>query len=204
MDRERLEASLEGINHLLSHLHGEVTDLEESYSQVLLVLRKLEGACEIDDLTKLMRRKSFFHKWNALLNECEKINEACGVMMIDIDHFKKVNDEHGHPVGDEVIKGVAQLLKQFESNNCVVGRYGGEEFVIATKGTDSELHGTAELIRRMTEKLDLPVKCTVSIGIATADDSSYDPNDLLKAADDALYAAKAGGRNQVKTKYPKI
>lgn len=211
MDRERLEASLEGIRHLLSHLHGEVTALEESYSQVLLVLRKLEGACNIDDLTGLMRRRSFFQKWEALLRECQSLNEGCGMLLIDIDHFKRINDTHGHPTGDEVIKRVASLLKQFESSDCFVGRYGGEEFAIAIRGSDAELLGTAELIRRGAEKLHGPVmdengkpsetvqwKCTLSVGMASAHKEGYDAPRLLEAADKALYEAKNRGRNQVR------
>src|SRR6185437_9722110 len=137
MDREQLkkEASLEEIRHLLSHLHGEVTALEESYSQLLQVLRRIEGAANIDDLTGLLRRRAFFDKWNALLDECQRLNAQNGVLMIDIDHFKRINDTHGHATGDEVIKGVASLLKQFESPNCIVSRMGGEEFAVAIKGS---------------------------------------------------------------------
>src|SRR5271154_409981 len=136
MDRKQLKAaSLEEIRHLLSHLHGEVTALEESYSQLLQVLRRVEGQANIDDLTGLLRRRAFFDQWNALLDECQRLNDENGVLMIDIDHFKRINDPHGHATGDEVIKGVAALLKQFESPNCIVGRMGGEEFAVAIKGS---------------------------------------------------------------------
>mgnify|MGYP001562730490 CR=1 FL=1 len=215
MDQKRLEANLEGIHHLLSHLHGEVTALEECYSQTLLVLRKLEGVANLDELTGLMRRRSFFQGWNALLDECRKLNETCGVLMIDIDHFKKINDTHGHPTGDEVIKRLAALLKQYESPDCVVARFGGEEFAVAIRGTEAEILGVAEFIRRGAERLHGPVigpgglpsssvewKCTLSVGMAAATGakgpSSYNPSALLKAADDALYDAKKRGRNQVR------
>lgn len=213
MDLERLEASLEGIRHLLSHLHGEVTSLEESYTQVLHVLRKLEGACEVDDLTGLLRRRPFFQKWEALLEECRKLNESCGMLLIDIDYFKKVNDTHGHQTGDEVLQRVAGLLKQFESPRCIVSRYGGEEFAVALRGTDAELVGLAEMIRRGAERLHGPVigrdgqpsrevewKCTLSVGLATAkgpNSAGYSAVKLLSSADAALYAAKQKGRNRV-------
>src|SRR3989338_4385039 len=93
---DQLAASLEGIRHLLSHLHGEVTALETSYSQVVSVLRKFEGLCDIDELTGLRRRQAFFQKWETLLSECRKLNENCGVLLIDIDFFKQINDTHGH------------------------------------------------------------------------------------------------------------
>lgn len=212
MSQERLEASLEGIRHLLSHLHGEVAVLEEGYSQVLMVLRKLEGACNIDDLTGLMRRNAFFRKWEAMLEECQRSNQGCGVLLVDIDHFKRVNDTHGHPTGDEVIKRLAGLLKQYESPDCVVGRYGGEEFVVAIRGTDAEILGQAEMIRRRAERLHGPVldregkpdgkvewKCTISVGMASARiEDCFDAPRLLKAADVALYEAKQKGRNQVR------
>jgi diguanylate cyclase (GGDEF)-like protein len=210
MDQERLEASLEGIRHLLSHLHGEVTALEDSYAQVLLVLRKFEGVCDVDDLSGLLRRRAFFHRWETLLQECQRLNESCGVLLIDIDHFKRVNDTHGHPTGDEVIKRVASLLKQYESPNCVVGRYGGEEFALAVRGSDAEVLGLAEFIRRGAERLHGPVigpdgapqsgvewKCTLSVGMASARKEGYDASRLLKVADVALYEAKRKGRNRV-------
>jgi len=211
MNREQMAARLEEIRHLLSHLHGEVTVLEDSYGQVLSVLRRLEGAANIDDLTGLLRRRAFFQQWQALLDECQRLGESCGVLMIDIDHFKKVNDTHGHATGDEVIKRVASLLKQYESPDCIVSRLGGEEFAVAIRGSDAEVLGIAEFVRRGAEKLHGPVidkegnnssnvewKCTLSVGMASARKEGFDASRLLKAADEALYVAKQKGRNQVR------
>src|SRR5687768_4331613 len=89
MNQERLEAGLEGIRNLLSHLQGEVAVLEQGYAQVLLVLRKLETACDVDDLTGLMRRNAFQKRWEAMLEEGQRLNTGCGVLLIDIDHFKR-------------------------------------------------------------------------------------------------------------------
>jgi len=210
--REKLVGSeLQGIRHLLSHLHGEITALEQNYSEILHVLRKFERACDIDDLTGLLRRAEFFRKWQALLEECERVGDQCGVLLIDIDHFKRVNDTHGHPTGDEVIKSVSSLLKQYESPSCIVSRYGGEEFAIAFRGTDAEVLGVAEFIRRGAERLHGPVigsdgqpsstvewKCTLSVGMASARKVGFDAPRLLTAADQALYEAKRKGRNQVR------
>lgn len=212
-NQNQLSTQLEGIRHLLSHLHGEVATLEESYSEVLDVLRRLEGVATRDDLTGLLRRSPFFQKWQVLLDECRKLNENCGVLMIDIDHFKLVNDTHGHPTGDEVIKKVAELLKTYESPNCVVARYGGEEFAVAIRGTDAELLGVAEMIRRQAERLHGPVigkggtvdpkvewKCTLSIGVSTSRGTAgFSAPQLLQTADAALYDAKRKGRNRVRT-----
>jgi diguanylate cyclase (GGDEF)-like protein len=157
-----------------------------------------------------LRRRAFFRKWQALLDKCRELSENCGVLMIDIDHFKRINDTHGHPTGDEVIKRVASLLKQYESPRCVVSRLGGEEFAVVVQGTDAELLGIAELIRRGAERMHGPIiggdgkpsgkvewKCTLSVGMASARKTGLDASRLLKAADEALYRAKEKGRNQV-------
>lgn len=210
MDLEHLEKKLEGIRHLLSHLHGEVTTLEVQYSEVLHVLREVKGEHETDDLTGLLRRRSFFSKWNDLISGCQRKNDSCGMLMIDIDHFKQVNDTHGHATGDEVLKRVSEYLKTFSSPNCLVGRYGGEEFAVAIRGSDAEILGIAEMIRRGVERLHGPIidsngkpsrtvewKCTLSVGMASAHKVGFDAPRLLQAADQALYRAKRSGRNRV-------
>lgn len=220
MDRKQLEASLQNIHHLLSHLNGEVTELEAGYARVLSVLERFEDAIATDDLTGLLRRNAFFKRWEALLQECQRLQLGCGVLVIDIDHFKKINDTHGHPTGDEVIKRVAGMLKQYVSPHCIAARLGGEEFALAIRGTDAEILGIAEFVRRGAERLHGPVigpegekpgansggvewKCTLSIGMASAGSQAqsagptYDASRLLKGADLALYQAKNKGRNRV-------
>lgn len=211
MDRENLKSELKGIRHLLSHLHGEVAALEQAYSGVLSVLRRLEDVAFTDDLTGLLRRNPFFKKWADFMEKSQKAGESCGLIILDIDHFKQVNDQHGHPTGDEVIKKVAALLKNYESPNCFSGRLGGEEFVIAVRGTDAEILGLAEFMRRGTERLHGPVieptgkpsekiqwKCTLSGGVASSKMLGYNTDKLLASADEALYFAKKKGRNQIK------
>ncbi len=210
MSQKRLAENLEGIRLLLSHLHGEVTALEASHAQVLLALQKLEGASDIDELTGVLRRNAFFKKWHELLQRCGKAQENCGVLMIDIDHFKQVNDRYGHFTGDEVLARVSGMLKQFISPRCEVGRLGGEEFAVAVRGTDAEILGIAEFIRRGAERLHGPVKdargqalgnvewkCTLSVGMASTRSEGYDSSRLLRTADEALYRAKSKGRNRV-------
>jgi diguanylate cyclase (GGDEF)-like protein len=210
MNQANLEANLREIRNLLSHLHGEVAVLESSYSRILLVLERFEGEADYDDLTGLLRRRTFFRKWQSLLKECERVGNETGVLMIDIDHFKRINDTHGHPTGDEVIARISSLLKQYESPSCHVSRLGGEEFAIAARGTDAELLGMAEMIRRGAERLHGPVigrdgkpssrvewKCTLSVGMASAHKTGFDASRLLKTADEALYSAKRKGRNRV-------
>jgi diguanylate cyclase (GGDEF)-like protein len=211
MNQERLETTLEKIRHLLSHLQGEVTTLENRYSEMLLGLRRAEQSSSRDDLTGLLRKGSFDARFKTTLDLAKKRGENCGVLMVDIDFFKQVNDNHGHPTGDEVIRRVAQLLETYMGPQSFAGRMGGEEFAIVVPGNDAEVLGVAEFIRRGAERMYGPVigpdgaprpgvvwKCTVSLGMASTAKEGHDPQRLIAAADAALYAAKRSGRNQVK------
>jgi diguanylate cyclase (GGDEF)-like protein len=125
-------------------------------------------------------------------------------MVLDIDHFKRINDSYGHDVGDRVLERVAEVLRSCIRGTDVVCRYGGEEFVVV--GADSDLDSSlkcAERLRHAVEtevsaafaQLERPV--TVSIGVALRNESTRTPEMLLKAADEALYIAKQSGRNRV-------
>ncbi len=210
MKQANLESALEGIRHLLSHLHGEITTLEGQYQRVLEALRRVEKKQDRDDLTGLLRRTEFFLKWKELLELCENVGEACGIMIVDVDFFKQVNDTHGHLTGDEVLKRISGVLKEYESPNCIVGRFGGEEFVVGLKSSHANSLATAERIRQDVERLHGPVldenglpskvewRCTLSVGMASSHEHGYDAPRLLQAADKALYEAKRNGRNRVK------
>ena len=201
MEREHLlSESLLSIRHLLSHLQGEVAALETSWSQVLLVLDKLEDACKVDELSGLYRRGAFFDAWSRM----QAGGHETGVILIDLDHFKSVNDTYGHACGDAVIRAVGEVLGRFQSPGwCVAGRLGGEEFAIAFRGTREELLGTAELIRRLISRLEFSCSttasrwtCTASLGLALHAES-VSLAETLNVADQALYRAKGGGRDQV-------
>jgi diguanylate cyclase (GGDEF)-like protein len=201
VERERLLAeNLLSIRHLLSHLQGEVTALESSWSQVLLVLSKLEDACRVDELSGLHRRQAF-------RDEAEKLyqsNPSVGVMLIDLDHFKKVNDTHGHAAGDQVIRAVGEILGRFQAaGRCVAGRLGGEEFAVALRGDEAELVGTAELIRRLIARVEFHCpkqgvtwSCTASLGVSLWG-AGLTLDQILADADERLYRAKDQGRNRV-------
>ena len=128
-----------------------------------------------------------------------------GVLMMDIDHFKRVNDTYGHPVGDEVIKGIANAISgEIRKEIDVVARYGGEEFVVALIDTTPEgMIETAERIRKAVGKLEFnvhltdPLRVTVSIGAFLVEPEFTDMKKAVNNADQALYKAKDGGRNQV-------
>ncbi|GAA0426372.1 hypothetical protein Aca07nite_32030 [Actinoplanes capillaceus] len=173
----------------------------------LLVLARMYGlvtaqrrAAVTDSLTGLHTRRHFTQ---ALAVECRRATRAghgVGLLIIDVDHFKKVNDGYGHPAGDQVLREVARRLAAGSRAGGVIARYGGEEFVVLAPHTGpGELYALAERLRE--EMAGLPVdiggdllSVTVSIGAALA--VHPDPEALLHDADEALYAAKAAGRNR--------
>jgi diguanylate cyclase (GGDEF)-like protein len=123
-------------------------------------------------------------------------------LVTDIDFFKKVNDAHGHDVGDVVIRGLGEILRRAKRANDVVARFGGEEFVVVCEETDAKgAMLLAERIRKEVETCsfatpDGPLKVTCSIGIATFPEAGRDWESLFRAADGALYVSKSGGRNR--------
>ena len=159
-----------------------------------------------DGHTGLINKKTLFEKLRAEKSRADRSKYSIGVLMMDIDHFKSVNDTYGHPIGDVVIKGIADTIsKEIRSDIDIVARFGGEEFVVGLIETDANgMVETAERIRKAVQKLSFdihqaePLRVTVSIGAFL-----LQPNfngDLQKAvnnADQALYRAKEGGRNQV-------
>jgi len=121
--------------------------------------------------------------------------------MTDIDFFKSVNDRYGHATGDQVIKTVADVLKNCSRDTDIVGRYGGEEFCVILPNLDLEKAAqVAERIRNAIEKISCSgVKITVSMGVSSLKQSTNKPDELINQADKALYAAKKSGRNRVVT-----
>jgi diguanylate cyclase (GGDEF)-like protein len=164
---------------------------------------RTEVAALVDPLTELSRRHVLDE---ALRREAERLRRTGGSMalvMIDLDHFKRVNDTHGHPVGDRVLARVGRLLRSSARNLDLTARYGGEEFAVLLYDTDREgAISFGERLRRNLAGMDVevdgtePVRVTASIGIAVAADL-VDPEALLVAADSALYRAKLGGRDHL-------
>jgi diguanylate cyclase (GGDEF)-like protein len=134
---------------------------------------------------------------------CKRINLSMGVLLIDIDYFKKVNDQYGHLAGDDVLRHLAKVISGILRSSDVLGRYGGEEFcVFLPNTTESDALGLAERIRAAVEASPLKVnkaniKATVSIGVADSVRAGYDFKGLVASADSAMYGAKNSGRNRV-------
>ena len=158
-----------------------------------------------DDLTGLYNRRYVFAHLNELLDRRSEGGNETAVMLFDIDHFKQVNDRYGHPAGDEVLRELAGRAVRHVRSVDLVGRLGGEEFVVVMPETS--LAGAVVVAERfraaVAEELFIPrdqteqLAVTVSVGIAVTGEGSDTIDTLLKRADDALYAAKHAGRNRV-------
>jgi diguanylate cyclase (GGDEF)-like protein len=169
-----------------------------------------EAEARRDPLTGLANRRAFSEQMELQLSfrlRAETvIHKPMGVIMIDVDHFKSVNDTHGHDVGDQVLKQLAETLGGSTRDDETMARFGGEEFVLlAPMANQEQLAIAAERFRQSIEDIEIPLpggetlRITASFGVATLQtpESVDDGDKLLKAADEALYEAKAGGRNRV-------
>jgi diguanylate cyclase (GGDEF)-like protein len=169
-------------------------------------LESLTKKATTDGLTGLTNRKAFLERLAADLSRLDGRHPS-GVVMLDIDHFKKVNDTYGHPFGDVVLCGVASVLGKGVRKGDTVGRYGGEEFVLYLHMADSErAREGAERFRRMIRQIRFThegkeIGVTASFGVACSPHHGNGVEELLKHADEALYLSKQRGRDRV-TVYP--
>ena len=165
--------------------------------------QSLESIATIDGLTSILNRRGLEDAALKMQDMCKRINLSMTVILIDIDHFKKVNDKYGHLTGDDVLRHIAKVVAGILRSSDVFGRYGGEEFcAFLPNTTEGDAIGLAERIRAGVEASPLklergPIKTTISIGVADSVRAGYDFKGLIAAADGALYSAKNGGRNQV-------
>lgn len=139
-----------------------------------------------------------------LAEQVGTLGQPLSVIALDIDHFKLVNDTHGHHAGDLVLKAVAGNLQRFSRDRDLIARFGGEEFMILLPGADhAEAERCAERIREGVAKHavragdDVTMRVTVSLGVAQVNSATESIEDATSRADKALYAAKTGGRNRV-------
>jgi diguanylate cyclase (GGDEF)-like protein/PAS domain S-box-containing protein len=166
-------------------------------------ISELSRAAEQDPLTEVGNRRAMEPRIAAALCECREQLAPSGVLFVDVDHFKRVNDRYGHALGDQVLRMVASTLRCNVRASDFVARWGGEEFVVLLAGLGSEqaLEAIAEKLRRMVQASSLtttrgPVGVTVSVG-ATLVRPEDTLEGLVERADRLLYASKVGGRNRV-------
>jgi len=153
-----------------------------------------------DELTKLPNRRALAQRFLQEMQRARRHHKAIAFMMIDLDHFKQVNDTYGHLNGDAVLAELASILEHGARESDVCARYGGEEFgLILHETTEAGARTLAERIRAKVAAATFPggLKLTISIGVAATDEPALFTT-LMERADQALYAAKQGGRNQVR------
>ncbi len=178
-----------------------VADICASSIQNAHYVERIRQLSYLDGLTGIFNRRFFELR---ILEEIERARRSgigMAVVMVDIDQFKKLNDEFGHLLGDEVLRQVSSLFHQQLRKIDVVCRYGGEEFAILLTQTNSQhAQGVAEKLRKLVESWQfpgVPRTVTLSAGVAAFPDHGASRDELIRAADTALYAAKQAGRNQV-------
>jgi diguanylate cyclase (GGDEF)-like protein/PAS domain S-box-containing protein len=180
-------------------LEKALVDLEKSRDEIRLQNEELQVLATTDPLSGLLNRRSFFADLEAHFGQARAAGKPLSFLMVDIDHFKRINDSHGHAMGDEVIVRLAQLLQLMLGPHATVCRYGGEEFCVRLEETNAEqARQLAESLRR---KIAAPgfarVPVTASFGIAALDARSESGAALINLSDGALYRAKETGRNRV-------
>jgi diguanylate cyclase (GGDEF)-like protein len=166
-------------------------------------LHQAKTMASTDGLTGIYNRRGFETRIIESLAAAERNGLGLALLMIDIDHFKKLNDEFGHLLGDEVLRQVAKVFSQHIRKNDLVCRYGGEEFAILLPETHTErAMGVADKLRKVVQEHQfpgVPRPVTISLGIADFPNHAKGRDELVRAADSALYVAKVNGRNRIET-----
>ncbi|GGW80053.1 sensor domain-containing diguanylate cyclase [Alteromonas halophila] len=180
----------------------DVTDQALGKTRVEQLNEELKVMSRIDGLTGLYNRRYWQERFDYTFKLAQRRNKPITALMLDIDHFKKVNDTYGHQAGDKVIQALAQVIKKSVRETDLAGRYGGEEFAIILTDSDStNATKVAERIRALSEAEvvtheDDTIRFTVSLGLAEYCPDCHSSMQWLELADQALYDAKQNGRNQ--------
>lgn len=180
-----------------------VSTLSVMWIEIESLQADLLRSAQYDDLTGLKQRGTFLADFESEASRSRRGGPAFSLALFDLDDFKRLNDTHGHPFGDQVLKAFAGMLRASIRRHDTAGRYGGEEFALLMPGAGKDTAASvAERVRRELEARGITVDgkrvdVTVSAGVATYGQDGEDWDALLTAADSALYAAKEAGRNRV-------
>ncbi|MFJ5764627.1 sensor domain-containing diguanylate cyclase [Lysinibacillus sp. NPDC093210] len=198
--KKQLEAAYLEKEQALAKLEQLHLEIEQKQDELLNINATLVELSVTDKLTGLKNRRFFQEQLEEQLAIFHETAKLFSLLILDIDHFKKVNDTFGHQVGDEVLAQLAQILNAQARQGDVVARFGGEEFVIILPETDANASWTiAEQLRQAVEQAHWQTgRITISIGSATVTEEDTDLT-ILKKADQALYVSKENGRNRVST-----
>ncbi len=189
------------ITHVIEYTR-DITDKKNAEEQRQRMIEELERISRTDSVTGLYNRRALLELLEYNLKRSQRYKTRLSVILTDIDRFKFINDNYGHPVGDEIIRRVGRLIKDTLRASDIMGRYGGDEFLLIL--SDTGLDGAMELaerIRRVVEKTDfvinenLVLRITISLGVIDCTDMT-DVDEIIRLVDDALYASKKAGRNR--------
>ena len=173
--------------------------------KIAALLNSNRSGTWVDHLTGVANRLYFLQRFESEIRRTENYRQALALFMLDIDEFKKINDTHGHHVGDVVIRKMAEIVKKNTRGSDLFGRFGGDEFmVLITSTTEEQAISFAEKLREKISTTDIaipgtevPVRITVSGGLAMFPTHGQSTTELFRAADDALYESKRQGRNRI-------
>jgi diguanylate cyclase (GGDEF)-like protein len=182
--------------------------LIERTEQLVLLRQKIDrlrADADLDSLTGLANRRRFRVALAREVERWRRYRVPCALLMLDIDHLKPINDKFGHPVGDMVIRQIAQTLREVSRDNDTAARLGGEEFALLLAGVDLQRAvAAAERLRGVlgAKRVDGVGNVTVSIGVAGCPENATSERMLYSASDDALYVSKNAGRDRVSVAPP--
>lgn len=179
--------------------------IERDLTEHKMLQSRLEILASTDALTGLPNRQAIISKAETEFASARRYNRPLSIVMVDVDHFKSINDQHGHATGDQVLRDVATICQDVLRGSDVIGRIGGEEFVLLLP--EAEQKSAEHIAERMRARLagtkillqNLELNVTASFGVATIGKKDITMQDVLDRADEAMYHAKHGGRNQVQT-----
>lgn len=201
-------AEIEELNRLNREMAILQAELSRKNSELEVLYAEVQRQAETDALTGLLNRRGFFLRAERDFLRARRYGQGFAIIMIDIDHFKDVNDRWGHIVGDQVLAGLAALLKKGIRETDLLARYGGEEFVLlAIGGEASQAMQAGERLRLSVEKTEIEseagrLSLTISLGVASYEDDTHSLDEVVKEADQALYEAKRLGRNRTESFRP--
>ncbi len=183
-------------------LHAELNAANQGIAEQRRQIEELRVQARIDALTGIPNRASFNERLDEFIGHLERTSLVFTLMLLDIDHFKRINDTHGHVNGDRILRGVAEKISAAVRANDFAARYGGEEFAVIFPGTTQhEAMAVAERMRQEIAKTNFRldgenIKMTLSGGMAECE-KGMSADRIVSVADGALYQAKKGGRNQI-------
>ncbi|MCT4686113.1 GGDEF domain-containing protein [Vallitalea sp.] len=176
------------------------------YKKIIKMKDEIIKLSKIDGLTKLLNRTSFMELYEQLVKCSIEKQDSLAVIIFDLDHFKRINDSYGHAGGDKVLERVGTIIKQLLPEQELIGRFGGEEFIVVLHDvTKDESSVIGEKIRRELNSSiiynEKEINFAVSVGIVHTSHCKLDTDSLIKIADDNLYIAKRNGRNNISIQY---